>query len=313
MAAEQQLERSVLERKEREELRAIAEAMALDTNSRSKKADIIDQILRAAGVDAAGADSTNGATTPARPDPAPAVPARRPVSRLSYRWPTRLRLTATALTTPRPTGRPPSRQPATGNPTHRQRRPGPTRHPRRRPNLPADPKGRRSRSRIARPRAVKRLRARVVPVKAARAPSNRSTPRPAVIPTIRPTGVDAVGAVVNGPVRAAPPAVVAAVNGNCKVAVRKRSTRASSSPLAVCSIFVTKGTASCGLTVISPAPVTCMYQSARRDVSLCVKGTTSKEPAVRRHPTRSSPPSSGSTRCRACLPTTLATGLDSRT
>jgi transcription termination factor Rho len=67
MAAEQQLERSVLERKEREELRAIAEAMALDTNSRSKKADIIDQILRAAGVDATGAGSANGATTPARP------------------------------------------------------------------------------------------------------------------------------------------------------------------------------------------------------------------------------------------------------
>jgi len=66
MAAEQQLERSVLERKEREELRAIAEAMALDTNSRSKKADIIDQILRAAGVDATGAGGTNG-TTPARP------------------------------------------------------------------------------------------------------------------------------------------------------------------------------------------------------------------------------------------------------
>ncbi|HXQ76404.1 MAG TPA: transcription termination factor Rho [Acidimicrobiales bacterium] len=66
MAAEQQLERSVLERKEREELRAIADAMALDTNSRSKKADIIDQILRAAGVDATGADSSNG-STPARP------------------------------------------------------------------------------------------------------------------------------------------------------------------------------------------------------------------------------------------------------
>ena len=67
MAAEQQLERSVLERKEREELRAIAEAMALDTNSRSKKADIIDQILRAAGVDASGTEGGNGATTPARP------------------------------------------------------------------------------------------------------------------------------------------------------------------------------------------------------------------------------------------------------
>jgi len=68
MAAEQQLERSVLERKEREELRAIAEAMALDTNSRSKKADIIDQILRAAGVDATGVEGSNGAGTgPARP------------------------------------------------------------------------------------------------------------------------------------------------------------------------------------------------------------------------------------------------------
>jgi transcription termination factor Rho len=67
MAAEQQLERSVLERKEREELRAIAEAMALDTNSRSKKADIIDQILRAAGVDATtGAAATNG-SAPAKP------------------------------------------------------------------------------------------------------------------------------------------------------------------------------------------------------------------------------------------------------
>jgi len=60
MAAEQQLERSVLERKEREELRAIADAMALDTNSRSKKADIIDQILRAAGVDSGSGESTNG-------------------------------------------------------------------------------------------------------------------------------------------------------------------------------------------------------------------------------------------------------------
>jgi transcription termination factor Rho len=67
MAAEQQLERSVLERKEREELRAIADAMSLDTNSRSKKADIIDQILRAAGVDASGTEGGNGATTPARP------------------------------------------------------------------------------------------------------------------------------------------------------------------------------------------------------------------------------------------------------
>src|ERR1700730_13417063 len=66
MTAEQQLERSVLERKEREELRAIAQAMSLDTNSRSKKADIIDQILRAAGVEVS-APSANGS---------PAAPAR---------------------------------------------------------------------------------------------------------------------------------------------------------------------------------------------------------------------------------------------
>ena len=53
MPSEQQLERSVLERKEREELRAIAQAMSLPTTSRSKKADIIDLILRAAGVEVA--------------------------------------------------------------------------------------------------------------------------------------------------------------------------------------------------------------------------------------------------------------------
>jgi hypothetical protein len=55
MPSEQQLERSVLERKEREELRAIAQAMSLATTSRSKKADIIDLILRAAGVEVADA------------------------------------------------------------------------------------------------------------------------------------------------------------------------------------------------------------------------------------------------------------------
>ena len=62
MAAEQQLERSVLERKERDELRAIAEAMSLEMSSRTKKSDIIDQILRAAGVEVArtGSGSGNG-------------------------------------------------------------------------------------------------------------------------------------------------------------------------------------------------------------------------------------------------------------
>src|SRR5271169_447753 len=50
MTAEQQLERSVLEGKERDELSAIAQAMSLKTTSRTKKADIIDRILDATGV-----------------------------------------------------------------------------------------------------------------------------------------------------------------------------------------------------------------------------------------------------------------------
>ena len=51
MSPEQQLERSVLEHKERNELQAIAEALAVKPASRMKKADIIDEILKAAGID----------------------------------------------------------------------------------------------------------------------------------------------------------------------------------------------------------------------------------------------------------------------
>ena len=50
MTAEQQLERSVLEGKEREELHAIAKSLSVKTTSRTKKADMIDGILQAAGV-----------------------------------------------------------------------------------------------------------------------------------------------------------------------------------------------------------------------------------------------------------------------
>jgi transcription termination factor Rho len=69
MTAEQQLERSVLEGKERDELHAIAQALSVKTNTRTKKADMIDSILRAvdgsasdtAGVEAGGnGRSANG-------------------------------------------------------------------------------------------------------------------------------------------------------------------------------------------------------------------------------------------------------------
>jgi transcription termination factor Rho len=69
MTAEQQLERSVLEGKERDELHAIAQALSVKTTTRTKKADMIDGILKATGVsvdDGAGpsapAATTNGSS-----------------------------------------------------------------------------------------------------------------------------------------------------------------------------------------------------------------------------------------------------------
>src|SRR5437879_9533928 len=47
----QALERSVLERKERDELAAIAEAMGVKAGSRTSKANLIGQILREAGIE----------------------------------------------------------------------------------------------------------------------------------------------------------------------------------------------------------------------------------------------------------------------
>ena len=55
--AGEQLERSILERKERDELHSIATAMSLEPRPRSRKAEIIDLILQATGV---GSDATNG-------------------------------------------------------------------------------------------------------------------------------------------------------------------------------------------------------------------------------------------------------------
>ena len=52
--SEEQLERSILERKASEELRAIATAMSLEPVARSRKADLVNQILRAAGVEVDG-------------------------------------------------------------------------------------------------------------------------------------------------------------------------------------------------------------------------------------------------------------------
>jgi transcription termination factor Rho len=82
MTAEQQLERSVLEGKERDELSAIAQAMSLKTTTRTKKADIIDRILDATGVtsngESANGAASNGSTAGGDENGNGAKPARRP-------------------------------------------------------------------------------------------------------------------------------------------------------------------------------------------------------------------------------------------
>ncbi len=77
MTAEQQLERSVLEGKERDELSAIAQAMSLKTTSRTKKADIIDQILDATGVTSGSGAGAQGNGDAEQAGTNGAKPARR--------------------------------------------------------------------------------------------------------------------------------------------------------------------------------------------------------------------------------------------
>ena len=78
--AEEQLERSILERKERDELHAIASAMSLTPAPRSRKADIIDLILEATGVDGVGAIESGGNGAHAG-EAAPATRRRGPAAR----------------------------------------------------------------------------------------------------------------------------------------------------------------------------------------------------------------------------------------
>jgi transcription termination factor Rho len=61
--SEEQLERSILERKASDELRAIATAMSLTPVARSRKADLVNQILRAAGVEVDGAATAGKAVS----------------------------------------------------------------------------------------------------------------------------------------------------------------------------------------------------------------------------------------------------------
>ncbi len=61
--SEEQLERSILERKASDELRAIATAMSLEPVARTRKADLVNQILRAAGVEVEGTAPSHASST----------------------------------------------------------------------------------------------------------------------------------------------------------------------------------------------------------------------------------------------------------
>jgi transcription termination factor Rho len=62
MSGAPELERSVLERKERNELHVIAESLGMKPGSRTKKADLVDQILRATGVEIPASANGDGRT-----------------------------------------------------------------------------------------------------------------------------------------------------------------------------------------------------------------------------------------------------------
>jgi transcription termination factor Rho len=73
MSGEQQLERSVLEHKERDELQQIAQAMGLSPASRTSKANLVTQILRATGVEVDGGADEKPKRTRKKAEPAVAA------------------------------------------------------------------------------------------------------------------------------------------------------------------------------------------------------------------------------------------------
>jgi transcription termination factor Rho len=73
--SEPQLERSVLESKEREELFAIANALGTKPTSRARKSDLVNQILQATGVEVVAAEKPRRATRTRRTPPPVTAPA----------------------------------------------------------------------------------------------------------------------------------------------------------------------------------------------------------------------------------------------
>ena len=75
MTSGPQLERSLLETKERDELQMIAQAMELKTSARASKATLIGAILDATGVASEASASTTSTSSSSRPRTTSAPPA----------------------------------------------------------------------------------------------------------------------------------------------------------------------------------------------------------------------------------------------
>ena len=117
MASEQQLERSMLDGKDREELHAIAGAMGVKGITRLRKADLVDAILAAAAGRAGGAgNGAKGGTKARERRGRREAEASRPVEeglrarrgrfRASPRWPPRKRRSPVADAEPEVAPRP---------------------------------------------------------------------------------------------------------------------------------------------------------------------------------------------------------------
>ena len=296
MTAEQQLERSVLEGKERDELSAIAQAMSLKTTTRTKKADIIDRILDATGVtangDSAHGHGANGATnggSPGSGDDPGVKPGRRPRSAAPSvseadasdvvvpAAPDSPVVGASLDAAPAVFVEPPELSDGAETGTHQQNgqgSPSPQQQNRNRPSQGQNQNNRNNQN-------------------------NASQGDGGDIGNRR-------GRRRRGRERG--------VGGNCKEAEFKSSlTRAKWSRSRACSTSATRVTGSCAAAGTCRRRRTSTSPSARRGGLPCARATTWRGRAVLRPTTRSTRPSCASTRCRGSTPKWRATAPVSRT
>ena len=109
-----QLERSVLEAKERDELFAIAVALGTSPAARTKKADLVSHILQVTGVEADAAPAADKPRRPRARKPA-AGPQTGPVTEMaprSWSWPRTTQQPTVTRPKPAPTSSTRSRRPA---------------------------------------------------------------------------------------------------------------------------------------------------------------------------------------------------------